>query len=761
MKNHNRFRLFVLIIGATLHLPTEARTFSFDARNYNESSGEHYFTQPMMAASDTGDFLYYVHEDSPKDWNYRTTGRLVQARRSLSGKITIPEYARYQCNGISTVFLDTIDPLAFADCTNITEVVFEQRAKTLSAWAFKGCSNITSVELPETLTQIASGAFMDCSSLFSMRIPSSVACVGQDVFAGCDSLIDVSFDGLPPSGLENSRIFESVDSVSLTNPRASQWIQWCNSFVPIRANATNGFEFGTSSSFVLRMSYPVTGTKIFYTTDGTEPTTDSSEYTGKIKFTTKKKVKAAAYFEQSKYSPTATICLAPATAVAPVITPEDGSVFQSLSQPVVITCNTEDALVYYTTDGSDPTTNSLRYTSPFCIAKTTTVKAKAFSPTLFDSGISTARLTCDFRELPTPVITAYKGDMKTDVEATDISGRYVWVEITNAVDGCDIRYTLDGTSPTATSPKYAGRFRIMSTTTIRAFAAHPDWLDSKEATFVISKTRGIGDILCSPELSFGSTGSADWEEDADQVFNGYRSFVSGYIDNNESTALKVNVEGSGHLLFAWKISSEEDSVDHEFDHGEFKVDGVEMLPRVDGEMDWTTMDYYIDGAGIHTVSWIYVKDEDDDLRYYDGGMMWISKVVWVSDSKDMSTIKTAASIPYSWLYERGLLLDDEPETAAKRESKFKKKTASGHVLTVEEEYIQGTEPTDANSVFTANINMEAGFPEITWRPNLNSNGFNRIYTIMGKEFLDGSDSWTSPTNGFHRFFKVEVSMPQK
>ena len=61
---------------------------------------------------------------------------------------------------------------------------------------------------------------------------------------------------------------------------------------------------------------------------------------------------------------------------------------------VTITCATEGATIYYTTDGTDPTTASTVYSAPFAITATVTVKAIAVKSGQADSGI--ASKTCEY-----------------------------------------------------------------------------------------------------------------------------------------------------------------------------------------------------------------------------------------------------------------------------------------------------------------------------------------------------------------------------
>ncbi len=79
-------------------------------------------------------------------------------------------------------------------------------------------------------------------------------------------------------------------------------------------------------------------------------------------------------------------------------------------------------------------------------------------------------------------------------------------------------------------------------------------------------------------------------------------------------------------------------------------------------------------------------------------------------------------------------------------------------MSVWQDYVAGTDPTNVNSVFTAAIKMVDGLPQVTWSPNLNTNDEVRVYTVFGKTNLTDA-TWVCPTNAAHRFFKVKIEMP--
>lgn len=79
------------------------------------------------------------------------------------------------------------------------------------------------------------------------------------------------------------------------------------------------------------------------------------------------------------------------TVAAPVITPDGGS-FRG-SKKVSISCDTKDAIIYYTTDGSTPNGNSDVYTGEFTITKSCTVKAIAVKEGMNSSDVVSAKFT--------------------------------------------------------------------------------------------------------------------------------------------------------------------------------------------------------------------------------------------------------------------------------------------------------------------------------------------------------------------------------
>jgi hypothetical protein len=132
------------------------------------------------------------------------------------------------------------------------------------------------------------------------------------------------------------------------------------------------------------------GATIYYTTDGSTPTTSSTRYLGPIAVNLTLTIRAIAVAPGMVNSDvaSATYTLQAAT---PVFDPPDGSYLLPLT--VSISDASPNTTIYYTTDGSTPTTASTRYTLPIPVVMTTTIKAIAVAPGWSTSNVASATYT--------------------------------------------------------------------------------------------------------------------------------------------------------------------------------------------------------------------------------------------------------------------------------------------------------------------------------------------------------------------------------
>jgi len=148
----------------------------------------------------------------------------------------------------------------------------------------------------------------------------------------------------------------------------------------------------------LNLSDPMANASIYYTTDGTNPTSSSTlyvtngelQYTGPVGVTTLT-VKAIAI--ASGYPNSGVLSATYSTFFqtdAVVISPGNGT--YTSPQQVTLSEYTPGATIYYTTDGTTPTTSSTVYTGPINVTTTEVVEAIAVAPSYGTSGVSGADL---------------------------------------------------------------------------------------------------------------------------------------------------------------------------------------------------------------------------------------------------------------------------------------------------------------------------------------------------------------------------------
>jgi len=149
----------------------------------------------------------------------------------------------------------------------------------------------------------------------------------------------------------------------------------------------NGGTFATSQS--VQMSSSTGSASIFYTIDGSTPTPTSTQYTAPITVSTDTTINAIAsapgFLQSSITSATFTF-----TNQVPLISFSPAAGTYLNAQTVSILNADTNAKIYYTTDGSTPSSSSTLYTAPIQVGNSEVITAVAIDPALQNSNIASA-----------------------------------------------------------------------------------------------------------------------------------------------------------------------------------------------------------------------------------------------------------------------------------------------------------------------------------------------------------------------------------
>lgn len=206
----------------------------------------------------------------------------------------------------------------------------------------------------------------------------------------------------------------------------------------------------------VEISCATDGATIYYTTDGTTPTSSSTEYTGDIDITTTTTLKAIA-IKSGVESEVASATYTMNRPTAPTFDVAEG-VFDAAFDLHLSAA--DGTTIYYTTDGSTPTSSSSAYSTKVSIsAATTTVKAIAVKDGL-TSDVSSATYTYDSRTTPTFTLSLTEIELQVNETSSAIT-------LTTSSDATpsfsceDAHVTLTGTGNSRTiSANAAGVYTV-------------------------------------------------------------------------------------------------------------------------------------------------------------------------------------------------------------------------------------------------------------------------------------------------------------
>jgi peptidoglycan/xylan/chitin deacetylase (PgdA/CDA1 family) len=230
--------------------------------------------------------------------------------------------------------------------------------------------------------------------------------------------------------------------------------------------------------------------------------------------------------------------------------------------PVTVSLSASDtgtagvATIRYTTDGSEPTVASPVYTGPLNISSTTTLTFRAWDAAnnveaakskaiQIDTTAPTSAIACDGSACAS---TQYQAPVSVTLSATDLGGSGVEV----------IRYTTDGSTPTASSTAFSDAFTVSTTTTIKFRA----WDNAGNVEATNSQLIQVS-TLPPP--------SSDTQPPTSSITCNGSSCASGWYSTSVSVGLSATDDDSGVAAIRYTTDGSEPTVQSSVYTGPFSV----------------------------------------------------------------------------------------------------------------------------------------------------------------------------------------------
>ncbi len=309
--------------------------------------------------------------------------------------------------------------------------------------------------------------------------------------------------------------------------------------------------YNTTQTVILTDATP--GAVIYYTTNGTTPTTSSTKYTAAVSLSTTQTLQAIAV--ASGFAPSSITAAAYKFVVAaPAFSLAAGT--YNTPQTLTISDVTPGAITYYTTNGTTPYTTSAVYSGPISITTSETIEAADTAPGYSSSPITTAAYTL---VTAAPAFSLAAGTYNTTQT----------VILTDATPGAVIYYTTNGTTPTTSSTKYTAAVSLSTTQTLQAIAVAsgfaPSSITAAAYKFVVaapafSLTAGTYNTPQTLTISDVTPGATEFQSlvSSERLKScSTSSPSSGLLAKSSSNLALASFLGrlSPSIIFAWRSAS--------------------------------------------------------------------------------------------------------------------------------------------------------------------------------------------------------------
>lgn len=321
----------------------------------------------------------------------------------------------------------------------------------------------------------------------------------------------------------------------------------------------------------------------------------------------------------------------------------------------------------------------------------------------------------------------------------------VTVTLTPGKAGLAIRYTTDGSDPTATHGSlYTSPLTLTKTTTIRA-ATVTDGTAGPVYAATYYKS-DLGAALNAPQLVWNTSADYPWTAQATNTYDGTLAVQSAALPKGtvNRTWLSTTVTGPTKMSFRYRAMMYSSS---------FRVylDSSVAWQTADAVDDWTLVEVDVP-TGAHAVKFEY----EQHGYYFDPTFcgVWLDDVRWIPEGSEgvtrMDGNGNEILIPASWFERHGLA--PAGATAADLAAAADA-DSDGDGMGNWTEYVCGTDPNNADDRLRYTISFVDGSPVVGYEPR---DGYLSGYRAVLKGKASLSDApWTDATPQ-HRFFKVVV-----
>ena len=706
----------------------------------------------------------------------------------ILGAVTKIEYAAFQgCSSLTNIMMPksvtNIDDSAFSNCGSLIDITIPEGVTNIGNSAFSNCGSLTNVVIPSLVKKVGDHTFDGCSNLVSVTMPKGITNIAQRAFGSCPNLTSVVI----PNGVIASR-YCFADSSKIANVKIIQNPQ--NMCVDLPLFVIFPAAYTTVTNVVFDEDVSRIGAHTFSNCLSLTRLTIPNGITsiGNGAFYGCSKLKSLTIPQAVCSSSMATMCMDIYQSITNIVI-ADGVTkisegcfrgcesLESITIPASVTsirakafenCSSLKTVRFL---GEAPDVNDDIYHGTLRTLVTYVPQgSKGWNggvadelPEVWPVGDATARAIAywdgpDENVTAAPVIVPPGGTLFTNE---------CEVSISCATEGAKIYYTTNGSTPRASARyAYSGPFSIDGTTTIKAVAMVEGRENSDYVTAVLNKVEAFTlPLALGTPIGVDVTTSEgfEWFPAGDYASPTYGLAArSGQIPAESETWLEAVVNGAGTFTFWWRVSCEKDPDGTcSWDHLSCDVD-EEHFASIDGISKWERRDIVFEEAKDHNIRWTFMKDDfdEDEVDYED--CAWLAGFSWKPTAVQVPSSITGGKpviVEKVWS-ERYPLFDAMYglDFAAAVTSTTGKVSMDGKALSVWNDYVIGTDPTDIDDQLLAHIAFRGNVPVISWTPNLNTNCEVRTYKVFGKTNLTDS-AWVYPMNRSHRFFKVKVEMP--